>query len=174
MKCFANHWGTIFLLQESFGNVYNYQHKKARAIKRSHPDDLSPTTDDDNEPQNNNSNRARKAKMHRAAAYRAAERRAANRKAEAQRNSKLDNSNNDVESPENDGETEIEDLPDTVRAAIEREEIGIPGEYAPSLTTITDVLQLVPSRVKVPSEDESQTQLSSWSQYKCLRGFGKV
>jgi hypothetical protein len=31
--------------------------------------------------------------------------------------------------PDNDGETEPENLPDKVRRAIERDEIGIPGKF---------------------------------------------
>jgi hypothetical protein len=141
MKRFANHWGTEFLLKECFGNLYFYQNQQAKQRKlssrgttkhaprqvNSHSDRQDGNNKRDTDPQQD---RARKAAAHKAAAYRAADRKAAKRKADTQDDEESDSHHDEDGMPYNDGETELEELPDERRKAIERDEIGIPSKLS--------------------------------------------
>ncbi|CAE7076288.1 unnamed protein product [Rhizoctonia solani] len=141
-KRFENHWGSVLLLQECFGNIHAYKQKLARLSRSDNNTDNN--TDDTDDKVNHNKNKpahpnkrhrldtndtqvsddaeTRSAKMVKAkvAARRSYERHAAKLCAEPQH---LDS----LVTPDNDGDTEPEVLPDSVRRIIEREEIGVPA-----------------------------------------------
>jgi hypothetical protein len=131
LKQFANHWGTEFLLKECFNNSFNYQQKQTNQLPTSTSANLNTTQHPPNSTVRVNTNcdnsyldgmqndNARKAALRKAALQRAVARHAAKRKADT---------DEDEETPFNDGETEPEDISDDLRKVIEREEIGVPGK----------------------------------------------
>jgi hypothetical protein len=155
---FVNHWATEFLLKESFANHYGYNRKLTGATSNlkatsKHCDSSDNDQSDNKKPQAHDAckviNAARRVAVqkarhradaddgdptpettacknaaHRAAAYWAAERKA---KCKAEESTDGDASDKTL-FPDNDGDTELEDLPDRVRRAIERTEIGVPGK----------------------------------------------
>ncbi|CAE6429946.1 unnamed protein product [Rhizoctonia solani] len=136
-KCFENHWGSRLLLQECFGNIHAYKQKLARLSPRSDDDaeedsdkpdttrnsparptkrrrQLNNTTDaQDSDDAETRSIKMAKAKL---AAHRSHKRHVAKLAAQTQQ-----------PSPDHNGDTELEDLPDHVCCIVEREEIGVPA-----------------------------------------------
>jgi hypothetical protein len=131
LKQFANHWAVEFLAKESFNNHFNYQVKLSNKLPtrlssvsklthRSAEDDSSSSYDNTHDDEVRREN-MRRAELRKAVAYRAAEHKAAKLK---QVKADLDR----VDPPSNDGETEPENIPDSLRRVIEHEEIGVPGK----------------------------------------------
>jgi hypothetical protein len=111
LKQFVNHWASEFLLKEAFNNHFNYSVKQLKLLPASMPTNDESSDDD---AQQDNARKARRAALERSLACKASKRKADNVEEE------VDNQ------PTNDGETEPEDIPDALRKRIEWEEIGIP------------------------------------------------
>lgn len=170
MKRLANHWGTEFLLKECFGNLYFYHHRQAnkqpdstspRLTKRGphHDASLPDTREGDDQSDNDAQDEARRAAAHKAAAYRSAERKAGKRKATAQDADERSSHKADDGPPCNDGETELEDLPDDTRKAIQRDEIGVPCRFFFSLPRHSNICSQ-PRQSFLPPRQQQPTALT--------------